>query len=296
MWAPLEPRAVRLPGCADQCRSPRPSADPVTAALQQCGLAEVVGGVEHAVDPPERIGEAVHPRPHRLAGRQSPEESLRCNRYSSPTRRGRARRVGAAGRRRRRRASPLSEFSVEWNDDRVEPSTHSQFQPPSASLVLEEPVDDAVIVGAEPHAVGDGPGVDAAVDLAAPVGQSSYSHRLFSARSSAVRPAQNGGIEAPLAQRVERPRRRGPRLAGTFGGLGAVEVEVAGKKAPPAHCPSGSCSASSRAPKPSVAILARVASQTADGSRTRSRSTCQRSAGSESRNHAVRSVTATPRL
>jgi hypothetical protein len=24
-------------------------------------------------------------------------------------------------------------LSVEWNDDRVEPSTHSQFQPPSGS-------------------------------------------------------------------------------------------------------------------------------------------------------------------
>jgi hypothetical protein len=28
---------------------------------------------------------------------------------------------------------PLRELSVEWNDDRVEPSTHSQFQPPSVS-------------------------------------------------------------------------------------------------------------------------------------------------------------------
>jgi hypothetical protein len=37
--------------------------------------------------------------------------------------------------------------------------------------MFEEPIDDAADVGAEPHPVRDGPGVDAAVDLAAPVRQ-----------------------------------------------------------------------------------------------------------------------------
>ena len=37
--------------------------------------------------------------------------------------------------------------------------------------MLHEPVRDAGDVGAEPHPVGDGPCVDAAVDLASPIGQ-----------------------------------------------------------------------------------------------------------------------------
>ena len=37
---------------------------------------------------------------------------------------------------------------------------------------------------------------------------------------------QHGGVEAPLAERVQRPGRRRPRLAGALGGLRTLEVEV----------------------------------------------------------------------
>ena len=97
--------------------------------------------------------------------------------------------------------------------------------------VLEEPVDDAGDVGAEPQTVRERPGVDAAVDLAAPV-------RQVVVLPAAVRGEQFGraaltqdsGVEAPLPQRVQRPRRRRPRLPGTFCRLGAVEVEVCGEE------------------------------------------------------------------
>ena len=56
----------------------------------------------------------------------------------------------------------------------------------------------------------------------------------------------------------------------------------AGKHAPPAHWPSSPCSASSRAPQPSVATRARSAATTSAGASARSRNTCQRMAGSES--------------
>jgi hypothetical protein len=56
--------------------------------------------------------------------------SPRCSRNSSPPRR--ALRVACVPPVATSYASsPPSVLSVEWNDDRVDPSIHSQFQPPS---------------------------------------------------------------------------------------------------------------------------------------------------------------------
>src|SRR3954451_15469594 len=60
-----------------------------------------------------------------------------------------------------------------------------------------------------------------------------------------------------------------------------------GMKAPPAHCPSSSSQASSRAPQPSVPTLARSALHCASGTSSRSRSTCQRIDGSESSSQSI---------
>jgi len=57
----------------------------------------------------------------------------------------------------------------------------------------------------------------------------------------------------------------------------------AGKSAPPSHWPSSPCRARSRAPQPSVATRARSAATVAGDASARSRRTCQRMAGSESR-------------
>ncbi len=62
------------------------------------------------------------------------------------------------------------------------------------------------------------------------------------------------------------------------------------KHAPPAHWPSPPRSASSRAPQPSTATRARPAATSADGASVRSRSTWQRTPGSESSNQS-RTVT-----
>ncbi len=83
-----------------------------------------------------------------------------------------------------------------------------------------------VHVRTQPDAVRERPGVDAAVDLAAPVRQVVVLPAAVGGEPlGGVR--QHGRVEPPLAERVQRPRRRRPRLAGTLRGLRALEVEVA---------------------------------------------------------------------
>src|SRR4029434_10333767 len=90
-------------------------------------------------------------------------------------------------------------------------------------------------------------------------GRSSYSQRLFAASRSAV----------PASAAASRPHSRrvlSVHVVAVHGWPASSAVsepwksKSPGKYAPPAHCPSGSCSASSRAPKPCLAIWARVAS------------------------------------
>jgi hypothetical protein len=97
--------------------------------------------------------------------------------------------------------------------------------------MLEEPVDDAGDVGAEPQTVGDRPGVDAAVDLAAPVRQVVVlPAAVLGEKLGRAALAQDSAVEAPLPQRVERPRRRRPGLPGTFCRFRTVKVEVRGEE------------------------------------------------------------------
>ena len=201
---------------------------------------------------------------------------------------GGARLVGAAGR------GVIGEQALERIERRVERRSRRALDPvavPAAvgQSVFEEPVDDAGDVGAEPHAVGDRPGVDAAVDLAAPVRQVLVlPAAVLGEKLSRAALAQDSGVEAPLPQRVQRPGRRRPRLTGTFvtprdrrsrSPQGRTRRRPTGRPGPAAR---GGARRSLRSP-----ILARVASQTSAGSPTRSRSTCQRNAGSESSSQAI---------
>lgn len=129
----LQPRAVRLTGRLDHLdRLRHPGVR--RHVVEPRSRAKVVGGIQNAVDPTTRIDELVHPRADGISRRQSAKE-LALQHVSSPE---------------RRAVDPLAV-----------PTAIGQ-------LMLEEPVDDAGDVGAEPHPVRDGPGVDAAVDLAGP--------------------------------------------------------------------------------------------------------------------------------
>src|SRR4051794_1122188 len=155
--------------------------------------------------------------------------------------------------------------------------------------MLEEPIDDAGDVGAQPHTVAPVQALMQQSTSPLQYDKSSYSQRQLSARSSTVRRSRSTAASRPHSR-----NELSVHVVAVHGcpapsaASGPSKSKSAGKNAPPAHWPSGPWSASRRAPKPSVAILARVASQTSGGSPTRSRSTCQRNAGSESRSHPIR--------
>ena len=67
--------------------------------------------------------------------------------------------------------------------------------------------------------------------------------------------------------------------------VAAANAAVPGKQAPSAHRPSGARSASSRAPQPSCSTRARSVATSVSEALTRSRSTCQRIAGSPCSSH-----------
>src|SRR4051794_10041189 len=81
---------------------------------------------------------------------------------------------------------PFSELSVEWNDERVDPSTHSQFQPPSTMRCSTNQS-----ASAETSASSQAPlaSVYALMQQSTSppqYGRSSYSQRLLAASFSAV--------------------------------------------------------------------------------------------------------------
>ena len=164
------------------------------------------------------------------------------------------------------------------NDDRTEPFSASQFQPPSSSCSPSSRSTIALDVLAEVGAERDGPAVDARLDLA-------VEEALAVVLPAAVLPDQGHRlprrgrprVEAEVAEQHQGEEGRRPGLT-----VRRTPGPPAGKKAPPAHWPSGSRSASSRAPQPSVATRARSAATTSAGASVRSCSTCQRMAGSES--------------
>src|SRR3954451_10803725 len=108
--------------------------------------------------------------------------------------------------------SPSSTLIVLSNDERREPCSRRQFQPPS--LLAREPRDDRRHVDAEVGAVGHRATVDALLDLALPerlavmlpvrVGADQRDHPP----RSLARWAQ-----AELAQEIEHVGSRGPRLS-----------------------------------------------------------------------------------
>src|SRR6476469_3352719 len=92
--------------------------------------------------------------------------------------------------------------------------------------MIHEPLGDSTNIRAEPRAAGERVGIDAAVDLATPVRQIVVFPTTV--RGKQVRGAgERGGVEAPVAQGVERPRRRRPWLARAVGRLRAAEVKPA---------------------------------------------------------------------
>ena len=122
-------------------------------------------------------------------------------------------------------------------------------------------------------------------------GRPSYSQRQFSASSSAVRRSRRTLASRPHSRNelsVQVVAVQGCELCSAASG--PAKSNSAGKNAPPAHWPSRSCNESRRAPNPLVAIDARVAAHTVGASFSKSRSTCHRIAGSESRSHASKSI------
>ena len=88
------------------------------------------------------------------------------------------------------------------------------------------------------------------------------------------------GIQSEVAQKL---KGRKDGYLGLFFGL-LVPPQLAGRKhAPPAHWPSSPWIASNLAPQPWVSIPGRSAGTTSCGVSTRSRRTCHRVAGSETR-------------
>ncbi len=123
-------------------------------------------------------------------------KSLRCSRYSSAELR--------AARVVDTRRSLIGEQALQGVERRMKRRSRRAIDPFAVPatvghLMVEEPLDDAGDVGAEPHPVRDGPRVDAAVDLAAPV------------RQVVVLPA--GILGEQLRRAAQRRRRRFPTPA-----------------------------------------------------------------------------------
>src|SRR6478672_10812126 len=95
--------------------------------------------------------------------------------------------------------------------------------------MLDEPGGDAGDVRTEPHPVGEGPRVDAAVDLATPVRQILVVPAAIGCQElDGAALTQDRGVQAPLPQCAEGPRRCRPGLAVFC--FGAVKVEVPGEE------------------------------------------------------------------
>ena len=185
---------------------------------------EVVRRVQRVVKRAERVGEPRRPRPDQFARRQAAQQPTLQEVFLAGMAR-RAQRVAAAC------LGLVVQQALQGVERGMERRAGRAIDPlaiPSAvgHPVVQEPLGDSGNIRAQPPAVGQSEGVDAAVDLAAPVGQIVVLPTTI--RRDQVRGAgQRGGVQAPVAQGVERPRRRGPRLSRALGGLWAVEVETA---------------------------------------------------------------------
>jgi hypothetical protein len=188
---------------------------------------EVVGRLERAVMPAERVGEGGDPGPGQLtrgqAAEQPPPQQVLL--------------AGLAGRTQRA-AAPRGGLEVQQALQHVEGrvkrrtsrAVHPLAVPAAVSHAMAgKPPGQGRDVGSQPRAVGQRVRVNAAVDLAAPIGQAVVVPAAVGGKQFG-RAGQDGGIQAPVTQGVEGPGGGGPRLPGALGGLGAVEVEVAGEE------------------------------------------------------------------
>ena len=185
---------------------------------------EVVGRFERAVLPAERVGEGRDPGPGQLTCGQGTEQ---------PT----LQQILLAGlaRRTQRVAATRGDLEVQQTPQHVERrvkgrtgrAVHPLAVPAAVSHAMaDKPPGQGRDVGSQPRAVGERVCVDAAVDLAAPIWQAAVVPAAVRGEQFG-RACQDGGIQAPVAQGVEGPRGGGPRLPGTLGRLGTMEVEIA---------------------------------------------------------------------
>ena len=270
-----QPGAVGLLLRAQHGRSPRPAAGP--ARRRRRGSSPGPAARRSAT----RSGTRTAARPGRPPRRCSAAgTAARSSRYSSPRRRRAATPAPSRRSPARTRAAPRARRSSCANDERTEPFSASQFQPPSVELLAEQPGDDAVDVHAEVGADRDGPPVDARLDLAGEErlpGVLPPAVLAAPARSVSRTGAASGSMPKSRSS-VRVGKRRGPGLAlrrSRRGSRpGSTRRRPTGRRRRAARAAGRPSPRSRRAPaRPRPRRAAR---------RSRSRSTCQRSAGSES--------------
>ena len=108
-----------------------------------------------------------------------------------------------------------------WNDERTEPRSASQFQPPSASCSLEQAIDETVAALAEVGAECDDAAVDARFDLAFEerrISELGSPRDVLANEIDRRSRARARRVEAEVAQQQQRvhvrpPERRGDAVA-----------------------------------------------------------------------------------
>ncbi len=211
----------------------------------------------------------------------------RASRYSSPA--SRTARVEPSPVTRSYSRSASRALRVEWTEDRVEPCSHSQFQPPSSIAWSTNQAAFARMSRPSQRPLRRVMALMQTSTSPSQKGRSSYSQRVPRSNRSAVSPSARAGTphsRREFSDQVVAVHGWPSRKARGSSGPGYPAEPGTGKNAPPDHCPSGSWRSSSRSPNPSRAVRSRVVSYTSAEAPARSRCTCQATAGSESSNQA----------
>jgi hypothetical protein len=208
---------------------------------------EVVGRLERAVVPAERVGEGGDPGPGQLTGGQ-PAEQPALQQILLAGLALRAQRVAAT------RAGPEVQQALQHVERRVKRRTgracHPLAVPTAVSHAMPgKPAGQSRDVGSQPRAVGERVCVDAAVDLAAPIWQAAIVPAAVRGEQFG-RASQHRGIQAPVTKGIECPRGGGPRLPGTLGCFGTVEVEIAREERSARPLPVGILEREQACPQP----------------------------------------------
>ena len=130
-------------------------------------------------------------------------------------------------------------LSVEWNDDRVDPSTHSQFHPPSSIRCSANQSAMAVTSAASQTPLARVLALMQQSTSPPQYGRSSYSHRLLAASRSAV-PASAEALTPHSRNEVRLDVVAVHGWPAPATASGPSKSKSLGKNAPPAHCPSAS--------------------------------------------------------